>query len=74
MTVETQGELFLRNQGSPDSPSLPVFHQIPVSGGFTRFHAVSRTEFNSGKMTTRDVLGRTGSRRQNLSFEILIKC
>ena len=57
MTVETQGELFLRNQGSPDSPFLPVFQQIPV---IRRFHEVrvSRTEFNSGKMMIRDVRAR----------------
>ena len=28
MTVETQGELFLRNQGSLDGPPLPTFQQI----------------------------------------------
>ena len=37
MTVETQGELFLRNQGSPDDASLTAFQQISISDvkGFT---------------------------------------
>ena len=32
MTVETQGELFLRNQGSLDGP-FPSFSKLPVSDG-----------------------------------------